>query len=587
VNQVDREEEVVISSRVRWLERLIIAGLAVAMLAYAILPWVWAERSHRLEHNPGMVFTGALHSYADDATTYWSWMRQAQEGRFFMTDQFTPDAHPRNYVNIFFFGLGQLAAITGLDVILVYNLSRVVLGFVLMLMLYLLAIRLFKRPGERIACFFLMAVTSGWEGVAGYLERNHGWEHVTSPGWWTPEMSTFYSIMVFPHFVAGFIAMVATVILLLAPWTDPAMPDRRRHLQAAAAGGVMFVLTFFHPYDVVNLLGLVWLAPVLLGAMQRRLPWREAKVSAVATAVWLPAFLYNLYVFRNNPAMRAWDEQNIMITPDWDRLIISLGMTGLLSAVALMGMKWLSSRQVVMAAWLLSTLILIHLPLSQVRFQRRMLGGIQFTTGALAVAAIAVVLIPLIRRLMARRTAAGAFGWAVLIPVIVLMPIQIATPYYLEDLERSRLQLVNYPSWLMDEEVAALKRLDALEPAEAVVMASYKMGNFIPPYAGKRCVIGHYALTINAREKEAAALRFFSAGPEDDAWRREFLALWDARYLVHSRYERELGEFDPAQVPWLELLFSEGDDPERQVSVYAVRLAAAEAARAPSSIPSP
>ncbi len=414
---------------------------------------------------------------------------------------------------------------------------------------------------------------------------------MTSPVWWTPEMSTFYSAMVFPHFLAGFIAMLATVLLLLGPWTDTAMGARRRHVQAAAAGLVMFALTFFHPYDVVTTMGIVWLAPVLLGAVQRRLPWREATASAVATAVWLPAFFYNLYVFRSNPAMRAWDEQNIMITPDADRLVVALGVTGVLSAVAVVGMGWLRPRHVVGVAWLLSTLILIHLPLSHVRFQRRMIGGIQFATGLLAVAALVCILVPLFRHVTARRSPAGAFGWAVLVPVIVLAPLPVATPFYLQDIERGRLGRVDYPAWLMVEEYDALHRLEELQPAEEVVLASYMMGNFIPPYSGKRCVIGHYALTVNAQEKEAAAQRFFSAGPGDDGWRREFLVTWDIRYLLHSRHERALGEFDPASVPWLELLYSEGDDPERQVSVYAVRLDAAAsveaAAAAPSSIPSP
>jgi hypothetical protein len=310
----------------------------------------------------------------------------------------------------------------------------------------------------------------------------------------------------------------------------------------------------------------------------------------VATAVWLPAFLYNLYVFRSNPAMRAWDEQNIMRTPDSDRLAIALGVAGLLSVVAIAGMRWLRPRHVVMVAWLLSTLVLIHLPLDYVRFQRRMIGGIQFATGVLAVAALVMVLVPLFRHLAGRRGSAGGFGWAVLLPVMVLAPLQWATPYYLQDIERGRLGRVDYPAWLMIEEYNALHRLDPLLPDEAVVMASYKMGNFIPPYSGKRCVIGHYALTVNAKEKEAAAQRFFSAALEDDAWRQEFLAAWDVSYVLHSRHERDLGGFDPAAVPWLEHLYTEGDDPSRQVAVYAVRLDAAGdglAAAAPSSIPSP
>ena len=95
------------------------------------------------------------------------------------------------------------------------KLSVLVLGALLLAFLYLLARRMFSRPGERMACFFMLTLAGGWEGIAGFMERNHGWGHVSSPAWWTPEMSTFFSLMIFPHFVAGYIAMIAVVLLML------------------------------------------------------------------------------------------------------------------------------------------------------------------------------------------------------------------------------------------------------------------------------------------------------------------------------------------------------------------------------------
>jgi hypothetical protein len=564
----------------RWFELGMVLLIAGWTLAAASLPWIWGERAQRLEHNPDKVWTSTLETYADDATSYWSWMRQARDGRFLFTDLYTPDEHPRNYVNIFFWGLGKASAVTGLELTVVYHLARVTLGAILLLLLYLLARRMFLRPGERIACFFLMVVTGGWEGISGYMERNHAWGHITSPGWWTPEMSTYFSLMLFPHFLAGFIAMVAVLLLLLGPWTDTAMSVRRQRIGAVAAGGVMFLLTFFHPYDVIPIMGAVWTAPLLMGAVARRLPWRQLQLSALATAVWVPALLYNLYIFRSNPAMRAWDLQNIMITPEVGRLFIALGLTGLLSLVAILGLKSLREPHLVMVGWLLSTLTIIHLPL---RFQRRTIGGIQFATGVLAVAAIVCVLLPIVRRLLKRRTTTDTFGWGVLGITLLMVPVQVATPYYIQDIERGSLGRVDYPSWLLVEEYRALHRLEDLLPAESVVLSSYEIGNFIPPYSGHRCIIGHYALTIDAKEKEAAVARFF--GMAGDAWRLQFLRRWSVGYLVHSRYERQLGSFDPATRPWLELLYSEGEDPERRVEVYAVRLDAAAAA--PSPIPSP
>ncbi len=574
---------VAVPGSLRLMERLLVAAMAMALLGFASLPWIWGERSQRLGTNAGSVYTGALPTYADDATTYWSWMRQSRDGRLFMTDLYTPDEHPRNYINIFFWGLGKVAAVTGLDLSLVYNLARITLGAVLMLMLYLLSARMFHRPGERLLCFFMLTFTGGWEGAAGYMERNFEWGHVTSPSWWTPEMSTFFSLMIFPHFIAGFIVMVGAVLLLLRPWTEASIPLPALYRHAAGAGACMFVLTFFHPYDVVTLMGVVWTAPVLIGVVSRRLPRLPLLASATATAVWLPAFIYNYYIFRSNPAMRAWDLQNIMITPNWDRLVIALGIAGALSLVALLALPRLRSEHVVMAAWLLSTLAIIHLPL---RFQRRMIGGIQFATGVLAAAAIVWVLLPLVRRWWGRQRQ-GAFGWGAVIGLLLLAPLQVATPYYLEDIERNTLRRVVYPAWLLKEEYEALHALEAMQPAESVVLASYEMGNFIPPYSGQRCVIGHYALTINALEKKAAVARFFTDSGEgagdEDAWRRSFLERWSIGYVFYSRYERALGSFDPSTRPWLERVYQAGEDPETRVAIYAF----VEAADSPSSMPNP
>jgi hypothetical protein len=270
---------------------------------------------------------------------------------------------------------------------------------------------------------------------------------------------------------------------------------------------------------------------------------------------------------------------------------VAVGISGVLSLVALLGFRHLRREHAVMAAWLLSTLVIIHLPL---RFQRRMIGGIQFPLAVLATAAIACVLPVLCRRLvvLARRRAAhpfpppaGAFGWGTLVAVIVISPLQFTTPYYLQDIEWTELMAMRYPAWLQTEQRQALAALERLEPPESTVLASYEIGNYVPPLTGHRCVIGHYALTVNALQKKADTARFFAAGEADDPWRLEFLRRWSVRWVLVTSIERELGGFDPETRPWLEEVFAAGTDPERRAVIYAVRLEAAD--RSPSSIPSP
>lgn len=547
-----------------WRTAVAAAVMAIGVTAAAQIPHLWAARADRLDHYPGMDYIGAPATYADDAATYWSWMRQAREGRFLFTDEFTPEEHPRNYVNVLFWGLGTASRLTGVDVVTFYAVARVLLGLGLAAVLWRLAAAAFAKPGERLACFAFLLLSSGWEGIASFLERNAGAGHVTSPAWWTPELSTFGSMMLFPHFLAGFIALVGTVLLMLRAWSRDDRPASERRRLALAAGFVMAVLTCFHPYDVVTAMGVVWSGPVAIGLLERRLPKAELSASALATAVWLPAFLYNLWIFVENPAMRAWDLQNIMVTPDADKLVLVTGVSGVLAALGVLVFRRMSRVHAVMLGWFVSEQVIIHLPL---RFQRRMIGGIQFPLAVLAIFGLATLLAWARRR--AADSPSSASGAGVLLAAASLMPLQIATPYYLLDIEWGQVRGVRYPAWIRSEESAGLRALATIAPPESRIVSSYAMGNFIPPFSGRRCVLGHYALTIDAKAKQEDLERFFS-GEADDAFRIDRLRRWSARYVFHSRHEREIGPFDPTSRPWLREVFRSGDDPANAVAIYEV-----------------
>lgn len=576
--------------RAHLFERVAILLIGVYVLASAQAPTVWAARAEWKAYYPERVYTGALPTYYDDTSSYWTWMRQAREGSFFFTDLYTPEAHPRNYVNVLFWSLGSISRVTGLEVEAVYVLARIVFGAALLVLLASLARVLFRRSGERIACFLLLLIAGGWEGTAAFLERHLGAAHVTSPAWWVPEMSTFFSMMLFPHFVAGFVGMLGAILLTLRAWREPwsgawgSALTRRRLGLSVATGLVLFTVTFFHPYDVVTIMATLYVAPLFFAVSERRWPWREWTHSLIATAIWIPAFLYNYWIFLRNPAMRWWDLQNIMITPEPSRLAIALGLNGVLAAFALLAFRRLGRAHLLMLAWLVSTLVIIHLPL---RFQRRTIGGIQFPLAALAMAGLVyVVMPPLMKRAdrllrvwaprVGLRTAAG-LGFGTLGLTALMVPLQVATPYYLRDIEWSALRAVRYPAWLRIEDFLALHALERITPPDAIVLSSYELGNFVPPFSGRRCFLGHYALTIDSQAKRADVTRFFSAGAEDDPWRIELLRHWGIGYVLDTPFERAIGGFDPATRPWLEPIYVTGKRPELRATVYRVRLADAGA----------
>jgi hypothetical protein len=161
------------------------------------------------------------------------------------------------------------------------------------------------------------------------------------------------------------------------------------------------------------------------------------------------------------------------------------------------------------------------------------------------------------------RSAAG-LGMGTLAFTFLLVPLQAATPYYLRDIEWSALRTARYPAWLRTEDWLALHSLGAPHPSRRDRLSSYELGNFVPPFSGRRCFLGHYALTIDSQSKRADVQRFFSddASPEADAWRLALLRRWHIGYVLDTPFERTIGDFDPSTRPWLERIYVTGQDPE-------------------------
>lgn len=553
-------------STMRRLAPFVAAAIGIIAVTLAQFPQAQALHAERARYYPEKAFTGALTTGAEDTTTYWGWMEEARAGHFLFADPYTPETTPRNYVNLFFWGLGTVSRVTGRSVPVVYAASRPVLGAAVLVLLWIFLGRLFDRPLERLGAFVLALFPGGWEGIACYMERNHGWGHVTSPGWWIPEMNTFFSLMTFPHFLAGFALMLVVAIVLLDAWRD----EQRWKTGGIDAGLVLALLTFVHPYDTVSMLGVAWSAPVAFWLAERKLPRRAIATTLIATAVWMPALIYNWLVFRGNPAMRAWDLQNVMDTPHWDRLVVAFGISGLLAVAALAGLRKMSRAHLAMAAWLLSTFVLIAMP---IRFQRRMLGGVQFPIAALAIFALATWVVPALVRALRAAGPREATGGAVLVAALAVTAVQGFTPYYLLDIEKKSVRNVSYPSWLERPEREALDFLRDRTPGDARVLSSYDLGNYVPALAARQCVLGHYGLTIDAETKREEVATFFDPGTADDR-RRALLDKYGARWLVWSAHERALGAWTPAGTPWLREAFHAGDGATRTV-VYEVTTATA------------
>jgi uncharacterized membrane protein len=131
----------------------------------------------------------------------------------------------------------------------------------------------------------------------------------------------------------------------------------------------------------------------------------------------------------------------------------------------------------------------------------------------------------------------------------------------INSLEYPRKHFVRY--YLSQDEIDALEWLKK-NTDEGAVLSSYSIGNYIPRFANNRVFIGHWAQTINYRQKRQELEQFFEG---DDEFRRELLEKYNIKYVYFGENERALGSFDPETTNYLRLIYK-----NKSVKIFEVRL---------------
>lgn len=88
-----------------------------------------------------------------------------------------------------------------------------------------------------------------------------------------------------------------------------------------------------------------------------------------------------------------------------------------------------------------------------------------------------------------------------------------------------------------------------------VVLSSYGIGNYIPAHTDSRVFLGYRFETLDWEKKGDLLLKFYDAETEDQ-FRRELLSDEGITYLYYGPEERALGDFDPADAPYLRPIYA-------------------------------
>ncbi|MFL7791150.1 MAG: hypothetical protein AB8I69_03340 [Anaerolineae bacterium] len=474
---------------------LVVASSLPYLIAWATTP----EGSH---------FTGLLFN-PQDGNSYIAKMRQGLEGSWLFRLPYTPESQDGAPVNLIFLFLGHVARWIGLPLIVVYHLARAFGGAAMLVMLYVLASRVTDDLYERRAMFLLAALGSG----LGWLVVFFGYRSVDL---WVPEAFPVYALLANAHFPLS-IGLMAGVAYLGLRIAGSKKQETKAKSQRWSDLGMIFgavVLGAIQPFGLVTAFGGLGVMLVARAVRERVIPWQAVGWVILAGLVALLYPLYMLQMIRADPALAAWNAQNVTDSPPlWDWML-SYGLVLLLAVVgAVFAVRRGSDADWLLLGWVAVTVVGMYLP--WLPLQRRLSLGLGVPLGLLA----GVGWWRGVRLRIKARWRSLAYrlmvAFCTLTPVFLIVGhLGAASDFYLSDGEWAAL------AWLREEG----------EP-EAVVLCSPRMGLFVPAWAGQPVVYGHPFETVDA-EARRAQVEAFWAGEMGAREREAFLQDGNVAYVL-------------------------------------------------------
>jgi len=538
------------------------AWFAAIVMAATCLPYL-----HALAVAPPHArFMGFIYNVQDN-NVYMGWMREAINGRWLFKDPFTTEPQPgRGFFNVFFLALGLAARGLHVEPIWPYHAARLIFGFLALLTTYVFAARFCESVPARRLALGLVGLSSGF-GWAWALLRPGAANYPIDfgSGAVVPEAVTFLSLLIFPLFAISVWLILMTYLLLLRAWDT----GSRKALVGASVAALL--LANIHTYDAAVVYSVVVGALLAKAISERRLPWREAGISAVLVAVSIWPVVYQYVFFRTDPVFQA-KALTETLTPGGRWVASGLGLPLLLAIPG--GVMGLTRRRLLFpAVWVVvNWLIVAYAPLS---FQRKMIEGMQIPICILAAAFAGDWWLCRRPDQSGPREPAEGLPYGIsrrrgasLVAVAIVLLTMPSNAFFLQRVGhnlRANSEGGPYgfapPLYLTDDEFAAMRWLrEHTRPGDAVLSTS-AMGAYLPGVAGSTVFVGHSAETMHFQSKLRAVGLFFTA-MAPDAVRLEIVRRHHLRYLFFGPLERRLallGGFDPSMSPWMERVCERGE----------------------------
>jgi hypothetical protein len=531
--------------------------IALIVLAVTFLPYALGY----LLAPPEWAFGGVIMNF-EDAHGYLAKMNQGAAGRLTYQIPFTSEDHEGAFVGGFFLVLGWICALTGLPVIWMWHLSRLILGFLLLLSAYSFIACIVRDARMRLASYLLVCFASGFGWLVLLTGRFSvlGFDLIDFK---MPEAHIFFTLLTFPHFALGACLLAVIFISMLL------LHRTQRWRYALCAGLAAFALAVVHPYNLLVVAGTLGLWVLVIACKKRCVPRLELAGTVFIGLIALPVFLYYLYVFTINPAFGAWATQSGSASPHPVHYLIGYGPLLILGLPAMVReVRRADTESILPLIWVVVVAILLYAPLKQ---QRRMVEGVHIPLSILATTGLYSWYLPRleqsprVRRLITLRQKAYSprkmRNFLIFLVLVLTVPSNL---YILASLTATAVQHP-YPFFHERAENEAIDWLASETESRDTVLTAYGTGSYIPARIDHRVFVGYWAETANFDAKIDIVDRFFRVETLD-SWRIEILEQYNIAYVYSGPRERMLGAFDPGAADYLTPAFANG-----LVTVYRVR----------------
>ncbi|HLK59350.1 MAG TPA: hypothetical protein VKU00_22510, partial [Chthonomonadaceae bacterium] len=230
----------------RWALLVAIGFLLLTVIPYLVgLSFAFDRRFMWLGYN------------LDDSCVYLSWMRQAADGSFHALNLFTTEPQHGMALNPLFLVLGRFASLTGLPLLAVYHLARIVFGVGLLLVVWEFLVANVASSRARKLAFLFVCFSAGIGWLPAWWESR---SILTPIDRWQPEAITFLSLYLSPLFCFSMALQVGILLLL----QRGERTGQARYAVAAGLCGLILGLT--HTYDVATMAA-IWSAYVVVSAV--------------------------------------------------------------------------------------------------------------------------------------------------------------------------------------------------------------------------------------------------------------------------------------------------------------------------------